>query len=200
MPSSSRGTVTPREPPIPNSYWLPDRKLIAGEYPGHPNHFTGRPKFFALLDAGVRSFIDLTEEHELEPYDAELQAEALARGIEVSHVRISIRDMRAPGKGVMRQILEAIDTAQAEDKLAYVHCWGGVGRTGTVVGCHLIEKGNSCEDALTTVQSLFAQTYKSRVEGRHPDGSPETGAQRDYVRGWKKTIAEPETIEDAAKA
>lgn len=174
-------------PPIANSYWLPDHSLIAGEYPWHPEPIIGRRRIAALLDAGVRTFIDLTEEGELEPYDSFVREEALARNIEVSHIRIPIRDMRTPGKGVMKQILDEITRAQAENKLPYVHCWGGVGRTGTVVGCHLVEQGNSCDDALATVQSLFAQTRKFRVEGRHQGGSPETDAQKAYVRGWTAT-------------
>ncbi len=34
----------------------------------------------------------------------------------------------------MTQILDDIDSAIADEGVAYVHCWGGIGRTGTVVG------------------------------------------------------------------
>jgi len=56
--------------PIPNSNVLLDGRLIAGEYPGDRRDGPAKAKFGALLDAGVRTFIDLTESHELAPYDS----------------------------------------------------------------------------------------------------------------------------------
>ena len=35
-------------------------------------------------------------------------------------------------------ILDAIDKALEDGKNVYVHCWGGIGRDGTVVGCWLV--------------------------------------------------------------
>ena len=65
--------------PIPNSYVLLDGRLIAGEYPGDRRDGPAKAKLGALLDAGVRTFLDLTESHELAPYDSLLAAEAKAR-------------------------------------------------------------------------------------------------------------------------
>jgi len=36
----------------------------------------------------------------------------------------------------MHEILDTIDAALSAKRIVYVHCWGGVGRTGTVIGCH----------------------------------------------------------------
>jgi hypothetical protein len=55
--------------PIPDSYWVVDGLLLAGEYAGAASAPRARPKLDALLDAGIRSFFDLTEEGELLPYD-----------------------------------------------------------------------------------------------------------------------------------
>ena len=35
----------------------------------------------------------------------------------------------------MVAILDSLDTAIADEHTIYLHCWGGIGRTGTVVGC-----------------------------------------------------------------
>jgi protein tyrosine phosphatase len=59
-----------------------------------------------------------------------------------------------------------------------VHCWGGVGRTGTVVGCWLVRHGLAGGDALARVEALRATTPKANRP------SPETDTQRDLVRGW----------------
>ena len=128
--------------PIPNSYRLHDGRLIAGEYPGDRDEKVARAKLGALLDAGVTVFIDLTERHELSPYDALVAGMATARGTSVTYVRLPIRDISVPkSPGVMREILDTIDSALESGGTVYVHCWGGVGRTGTVVGCHSCAEG-----------------------------------------------------------
>ena len=81
----------------------------------------------------------------------------------------------------MREILDTIDTVLARGHRVYVHCWGGVGRTGTVVGCCLVRRGFDGDAALRQVQVLFAGTRKGRRTGR---ASPETPEQVAYVRSW----------------
>ncbi|HMA20826.1 MAG TPA: protein-tyrosine phosphatase family protein, partial [Gemmatimonadaceae bacterium] len=145
--------------PFPCCYWLPDGRLIAGQYPGSSDPEDARERIAALLDAGVRTFINLTEEHEpLEPYEELLNEEASARDIEVEHIRISIGDANTPGPGVMETILDKIRETQQANRIPYVHCWGGIGRTGTVVACHLMDQGHSADEALELVQAFF-ETY-----------------------------------------
>ena len=167
--------------PIPNSYQLLDGRLIAGEYPGHREEAPARAKLGALLDAGVTAFIDLTEPHELEPYAEILVEEAAARGIRARHVRLSIKDVSVPrAPEQMEVILDTIDAELAGGGKVYVHCWGGVGRTGTVVGCHLVRSGMTGDEALARVAELFKsmEKYPRRLR------SPETAEQEAYVRGW----------------
>jgi hypothetical protein len=45
--------------PVPDSYWVVDDLLLAGEYPGEIDPDETRRKLRAFLDAGVRLFIDL---------------------------------------------------------------------------------------------------------------------------------------------
>jgi protein-tyrosine phosphatase len=80
----------------------------------------------------------------------------------------------------MTLILDAIDSAVDSESPVYVHCWGGVGRTGTVVGCHLIRHGMSAEKALERVDAL----YKTRPRDPYLRTSPETAEQFDFVRNW----------------
>ena len=57
----------------------------------------------------------------------------------------------------------------------YVHCMAGIGRTGTVVGCLLAERGES--DPLVRLAEL---RERAGLDG----DSPETAKQRRMVREW----------------
>lgn len=166
--------------PIPDSYWVTPGRFLAGEYPASLDDAEAAEKIDRLLAAGVTLFIDLTEagEYGLKPYQGIAQEVATRRQNTISYRRLPIRDMSAPSPETMRFILDAIHEALAQNETIYLHCFGGIGRTGTVVGCYLVEHGMSCEEALAEIARRRADT---------PDGwrrSPETTAQRDLVRRW----------------
>src|SRR6185295_13378122 len=130
--------------PLRNSYWVIPAQFLAGE---HPHDFSGnatQQRASALLHAGLRTFIDLTEEDEMVSeddtggaYRHHLQKLARQRHIEVNCVRFPIPDRSVPSVWTMRSILEVIDLSLRDKNPVLVHCWAGIGRTGTVVGCYL---------------------------------------------------------------
>lgn len=168
--------------PFPDSYLVPGTALIAGEYPFAVDESIARQKLAALLDAGVQTIIDLTTgEDGLMPYAPLLPHFTLGRTAERIHIPVA--DLSFPDPARMIRILDCIDSALATGQTVYVHCWGGVGRTGTVIGCWLVRRGVSGDDALAEVNRLFA-TMSESERRRHSRGSPETPQQRDMVRGW----------------
>lgn len=176
--------------PIPNSYVVPSSGLVAGQYPGAREVGDAREKLSALLDFGIREFIDLTEEGELGRYDALLHQLARERQLHVRHRRFPVRDLGVPMEpGSMEAILEAIDEALAARRTPYLHCWGGIGRTGTVVGCHLVRYGHHPEEALGLVRELAQGMPRVGPRKRR---SPETEEQERYVLDWKQPDMPPE--------
>jgi len=166
--------------PIPEAYWVEDNRLLAGEYPSGYDPETTRHRMDAFLEVGVKAFINLTESDELPPYEDILKEEAKIYGVDVSHQRIPIRDFSIPSSETMTAILDAIDKTINGGRCVYVHCWGGVGRTGMVVGCYLVRHGMPNDQALARVDQL----YKTRPANfRHPR-SPETDEQVEFVRNW----------------
>ena len=160
--------------PIDNCYWVVPGKLLAGEYPRNCDDATSPQKVAHLTDAGVSAFIDLTEAGELSQYEQWLEG--------ASHQRFAVADGSVPeSPALTTEILDAIDHHIDAGRTVYAHCWGGVGRTGTIVGCWLARHGYAGQAALERLQQLWQQCPKSRYRK-----SPETSEQRDYILGWQE--------------
>jgi hypothetical protein len=159
-----------------NSYWVTPDQFMAGEYPGHRYNEEQTPlRLDALLEAGITTFIDLTEPHERIPYEPILRERAGYYDRAIEYHRFSIGDFGTPSPENMRAILDTIHKVLARGSKPYIHCWAGMGRTGTAVGCYLVETGMSGADALLKVDKLCYYAP-----------SPQTKGQKDFVRDWKK--------------
>jgi hypothetical protein len=159
--------------------------LLAGEYPYSFVEEEGHERLRALLDAGIRLFVDLTEAREsgrtgpLEPYAAALEEEAAARGVSVRIVRHPIRDMSVPRDGGLERIVAELEAAVTRAEPAYVHCWGGIGRTGTAVAAFISRYHElPGDEALALLDTLWQAVPKSAI---FPE-SPQTEEQRRAVR------------------
>ena len=167
--------------PIPNSYWATPL-LLACEYPWSPKN-PNRPKLDALLRAGVRTFIDLTECGELVPYNSILIQRCALLNIDPSTIeyhRFPIRDRCLPeSTDQMYHVLDTLWDNQRRGRISAVHCRGGIGRTGMVIGCWLVESGvaQNGGEAL----AIIAREWKSVEKCTRYPHSPETGAQFDFV-------------------
>ncbi|MEB3356369.1 MAG: hypothetical protein VKK04_06560 [Synechococcales bacterium] len=159
--------------PIPHCYWVVPGKFLAGEYPRTLDEASSREKIKALIDAGVTTFIDLTDTWDgLLPYDHFLETAA--------HQRFPIRDVSVPASVEEAiAILDTIDYHLQQGEVVYLHCWGGIGRTGLIVGCWLARHGFAGEAALTRLRELWQACSKAAI-----CQSPETAEQEQYVLSW----------------
>jgi ADP-ribosylglycohydrolase len=169
--------------PVAESYWVIPERLLAGKYPGGKNPQEAERRLRALLDAGFDAFIDLTEPDELPPYEAYLPEH-------VDYTRKPIPDHGVPRQSAhMTEILATLDSALQDGRRVYVHCRAGIGRTGTVIACHLIDQGLAGPAALARLNELWQQS--DRADTWHE--IPETDEQRqfilDYSRGADPTHA-----------
>jgi hypothetical protein len=169
--------------PIPEAYWVIPGRLLAGEYPGmpmYPEHVYQRIDRF--LQAGFDTFIDLTIPGETAPYEPALRKQAGSYGIDAQYMRFPTADFGRPSIDKMKEILSAIDYALAQGRIIYLHCYGGIGRTGTVIGCFLAQHGKTGENALEQL-AVWWQTVPKHI---HYPRSPETAAQRDLICNWRE--------------
>jgi protein tyrosine/serine phosphatase len=161
---------------------LPSR-LLAGAYPGHQDPTEHQERVHAFVDAGIRLFVNLMEEDETNhagqafaPY-----AEVAGRHSPAARMsRYAILDQSVPTRSTMTAILNAIDESLVGDSPVYVHCWGGVGRTGTVIGCWLLRHGLASP---ANVLDVLGELRQQDQERRHRI-SPETPDQRQFVQQW----------------
>ena len=190
--------------PTPFSYWVVPQRLLAGEYPGSlitlspkrtirtifdtvlallvhgPRGLKGnRRKIRSLVEAGATLFLDLTEEGELPPYEALLREEAQRQGAAVEYLRVPVKDRTTATTEQMAEALDAIDRVLDSGDTAYVHCMRGIGRTGLVVGCYLVRRGMTGQQALDEIRNLRKGLLSSWAR------SPETDAQRRMVLEWE---------------
>jgi len=172
------------DPPIRESYWVEPGRFLAGEYPSAAYEARSRERLGVLLESGINTFYDLTLLNELPLYLPILREEASERGIKIQHIRFPVLDHNIPPRGLMTAILDSIDSALARGRNVYIHCWGGIGRTGTVVGCYLVRRGLTGEQAL----EKLAEWWKYVPKSAYFPHSPETSQQKAYVLNWWENL------------
>ena len=133
--------------------------------------------FFLLLfnanpEVGIVEWIYRSADRAMEPFRGIFPTREAGEG--------SIVDFSIPTVERMREILDAIDRAMAADRPVYVHCFGGIGRTGTTVGCWLLRHRLAEKDDVLQVLTTLRKHDQQRGRRR----SPETAEQRRFVEQW----------------
>ncbi|MDD4392749.1 MAG: hypothetical protein PHQ97_08405 [Desulfobacterales bacterium] len=174
--------------PFPHAYWVIPDRFMAGGYPGANRPDQTIDNLKCLFGTGVRLVINLMKPEELccsrkalTDYAGYTDGVADSMGISVDLVSMPIKDTWVPSRREMCRILDRIDRALENEKPVYLHCWGGRGRTGTVVGCYLARHGLDLQgDSLRLLQKLRKNTENSQLP------SPETFIQSELVNSWVK--------------
>lgn len=177
--------------PFPRSYWIIPEKLLAGFLPSSADPVIRRANLRNLLNCGIRRIINLMEPHETNhqrepflPYEEEFLGLAALEQVEARCLRFPIKDCSIPTRERMIEILDVIDQSLEEGVPIYLHCWGGRGRTGTVVGCWLARHGiASGEEVLRKIAAIR--------EGQDATANlpvPETPHQRKMVITWQESL------------
>lgn len=174
--------------PFPRCYWVEAGKLLAGCYPGAEDADEADLKLAGLVNANIGTVINLMESDEVswsgkpfQPYQDRIVELGKMLGTNVNCLRFPIRDTYIPTHEEMQEILDAIDSGMAKGHGVYVHCWGGKGRTGTAVGCHLIQNG------LATPENFVDVIRKLRGPDAKTGSSPENQKQIQFVRDFCTT-------------
>jgi atypical dual specificity phosphatase len=125
----------------------------------------------ALRDAGVRAVLTLTE--------FPLEDDADAAGFETLHV--PLRDFGRPSIQELERCVNWIDDQLDVERSVAVHCFAGVGRTGTVLAAWMVAQGQQPEEAIAELRRLRP-------------GSVETAGQEEAIVEFSKRVSNPSGI------
>ena len=116
--------------------WIVSGKLAGSRYP-EPEDLD------FIYEEGIRAIVSM--EHYNHP-----QAITSRR---FEHLNIGIPDFTAPSLAQLKRIIGFINAMNDKLKPVLVHCYAGIGRTGTVVAAYLINHGMGVEGALQHVRA-----------------------------------------------
>ena len=160
-----------------HAWWVEPGRLLAGEYPASHSPMKTAEKVGLLVESGVESIVDLTtpDDH-LDSYLEALNVAAAEAERRVRHFAHPIPDMGVTDQDGYDRILARIRGEMGAGRIVYVHCWGGKGRTSTVVGCLLIDDGLDYDGAIERIAELRAGTRKAH------ESCPESSSQHRVLR------------------
>ena len=140
--------------------------LIQGEIAGMARPMSMVADLEFLKDNGIEAIVSLTEI----PLHKTLIEEF---GFEYKH--IPIPDLASPAQEQIEEFVFFVNNLTTSKKKIVVHCDAGIGRTGTMLACYLVNKGCSANTAI------------SEVRKKRP-GSIETIEQEDTILKYEERI------------
>lgn len=146
-----------------HAWWVEPGRILAGEYPGSPVDEAHELKLTALADAGIDTIIDLTEgSHEgLRPYGPRWMSLGTGRNRDLRWLHHPIIDCDVTTPERYDVIQADIERELSAGRSLYIHCFGGVGRTGTVVGWWHVCGGATADEALARIAAARVGTRKA---------------------------------------
>lgn len=167
------------QPPLPDTYWVEQGKFLAGPSPLSVFNNDPYEKIRILVGAGINNYIDLTHIEEFNDASYFNYLQKHPDHDSLRYFNFPIDDFGIPTDNQMRKILDKICQILKDGGKLYLHCYGGIGRTGTTVGCYLVEQGMTGNQALTKIMELREGLTRFRVS------SPETIEQINFILNWQ---------------
>lgn len=140
--------------------------IIEGEIAGMARPVSVVSDLEFLKDNGIEAIVSLTELPLHKTFIEEF-------GFEYKHIPVA--DLTSPTQGQIDEFVTFVNNLKSSKKKTVVHCDAGIGRTGTMLACYLVNKGYNAQRAM------------AEVRGKRP-GSIETIEQEDTVVKYEERL------------
>jgi protein-tyrosine phosphatase len=164
--------------PTSENYWVIKNILMAGSYPLQNTKSNNRIRA-SVLKQKFDVFINLMQEDEKDHDGDYFKDYKSFINYDATIIRMPIKDMDIPTPFQTMKLIKTIDRFINDNKKIYLHCWGGLGRTGTIVGCYLIEK------KLANKSNVFSKINELKANSSLAKfNSPQTEEQKAFIINW----------------
>ena len=126
----------------------------------------------SLAEQGVRAIVSLTEQPVTVFNSASPE---LLQELDITYLHLAIPDQQPPTAEQAHVLLRFLDLMRDRQRPALIHCYAGVGRTGTALHLYYLAQGLSLDEAA------------ARVRARRPQSVLVSPEQRAFLRDFERS-------------
>ncbi len=169
--------------PTNTSNWIIPDILLASDYPSKHDE-----DFKIYCNTGIDTFINLmtredinnsTDNYECKPYDYDNQRKMISNKNGITLCWCPIPDCKVTDDTKVLKLVKMIISWLGLGKKILIHCLGGKGRTGTILGIVLAYMYNISYDK---VLITLAESFKTRITKGKCPRMPQTRIQRAQIK------------------
>jgi N-glycosidase YbiA len=170
------------EGPTLKSSWIVPKRILFGSYPGAKNRKLHKHMIEEILDCRINTFISLLEEGEEDWKWGGLNSyQETIKDMNVPNIEFynyPIPDNDIVDDDIVLEIIANINKFLDKERNIYIHCYGGKGRTGTIMAVFIGKTfGQSGKEAMKTIRML----YDCRGDSNKKKKIPQSRIQRQQV-------------------
>jgi atypical dual specificity phosphatase len=135
-----------------NFSWVIDGKLAGHEAP------LSKQDLVWLKQQGVFALVRLIEKNK-----AEVSASQIGK-LGMWDLHEPVPDFDVPKPDQIDRIIQFIDTAISAKRPVGVSCKFGIGRTGTILACYLVHKGDDADSAISAIRQKRPSSIETQEQ------------------------------------
>jgi hypothetical protein len=163
--------------PLPNTCWVIPGKLLGGGYPGGSKEPDHTKRINAILNEGVSTFVCLMPHEQLRGqrnpgfrFNDYMGTATHLAGKPLTFLQAPIPDGSTATDSLARAAAETIISELKQGSICYVHCWGGNGRTGTILSI-VLARLYGVDPQLAVSHFQKAHATRTYITNKFPESS-----------------------------